>query len=147
MNIKFSFKNLKGFNNKLKKRLGQDALRQVRSNVTRGTVIVRNYALENIQRGAKSGVTYELYDPRRTHTSSAPGQFPATDTGFLASQISTNVKTQGKQVIGQIISSAPYSKHLEFGTTKMAARPFMQPSLEKNSRKIKDIFKKGGYVD
>ena len=147
MNIKFSLKNLKGFNNRLKKRLQQDAMQQVKRNVTRSTLIVRNFALENIQRGQKSGITYELYNPRRTHTSSAPGQFPATDTGFLVSQISTNVETRGKQVIGQIISSAPYSKHLEFGTTKMSARPFMQPSLEKNKRKIREIFKKGGYID
>mgnify|MGYP003649620523 FL=1 len=46
-------------------------------------------------------------------------------------------------MVGQIISSAPYSKHLEFGTTNMTERPFMQPALEKNKRKIEALFKKG----
>ena len=147
MNIKFSLKNLKSFNKRLEKRLKRDAMTQIKRNVTRGVMLVRNTAVEEIQRGTKTGETYELYSPRRTHTSSAPGEFPATDTGFLVSQISTDVHTKGNSVVGQIISSAPYSKHLEFGTTKMSARPFMQPSLEKNKRKIREIFKKGGYVD
>ena len=147
MNLKFSIKDLANFNKKLSKRLKKDALVQVKRNVSRGVMLVRNTAVEEIQRGSKTGETYQVYSPRRTHTSSAPGEYPATDTGFLVSQISTDVQTRGNQVIGQIISSAPYSKHLEFGTTKMAARPFMQPSLEKNKRKIRDIFKKGGYVD
>ena len=147
MNIKFSLKNLKSFNKRLEKRLKRDAITQIKRNVTRGVMLVRNTAVEEIQRGTKTGETYELYSPRRTHTSSAPGEFPATDTGFLVSQISTDVHTKGNSVVGQIISSAPYSKHLEFGTTKMSARPFMQPSLEKNKRKIREIFKKGGYVD
>jgi len=147
MNIKFSLKNLKSFNKRLEKRLKRDAMTQIKRNVTRGVMLVRNTAVEEIQRGTKTGETYELYSPRRTHTSSAPGEFPATDTGFLVSQISTDVHTKGNSVVGQIISSAPYSKHLEFGTTKMSARPFMQPSLEKNKRKIREIFRKGGYVD
>ena len=46
-------------------------------------------------------------------------------------------------VVGQIISAAPYSAHLEFGTTQMTERPFMQPALEKNRRKIQGMFKKG----
>ena len=46
-------------------------------------------------------------------------------------------------VIGQIISAEPYSKALEFGTTQMTERPFMQPALEKNKRKIQSMFKKG----
>lgn len=147
MNIKFSLKNLKSFNKRLEKRLKRDAMTQIKRNVTRGVMLVRNTAVEEIQRGTKTGETYELYSPRRTHTSSAPGEYPATDTGFLVSQISTDVHTKGNSVVGQIISSAPYSKHLEFGTTKMSARPFMQPSLEKNKRKIREIFRKGGYVD
>ena len=147
MNIKFSLKNLKSFNKRLEKRLKRDAMTQIKRKVTRGVMLVRNTAVEEIQRGTKTGETYELYSPRRTHTSSAPGEYPATDTGFLVSQISTDVHTKGNSVVGQIISSAPYSKHLEFGTTKMSARPFMQPSLEKNKRKIREIFRKGGYVD
>ena len=146
MKINFNIKNLTAFNKSLKKRFTRDALFQTKRKMNRSVDIVRNHVVESIQRGAKSGETYELYNPRRTHTASAPGQPPATDTGFLVSNVSTQVKTQGKKVIGQIVSSAPYSVHLEFGTTNMKARPFMQPALEKNKRKIQRIFGEGKYI-
>ena len=81
------------------------------------------------------------------HQASAPGEAPATDTGFLQTQITTQVKVKDDKVIGQIIASAPYARHLEFGTTNIMPRPFMQPALEKNKNKILRIFKKEGVVD
>ena len=75
---------------------------------------------------------------------SAPNQPPATDTGFLVSQITMDVDVKANgSVVGQIISAAPYSKHLEFGTVNMEPRPFMHPALMKNKRKIQAMFKKG----
>ena len=38
---------------------------------------------------------------------------------------------------GEVTSRADYSQFLEFGTSKMGARPFMQPSLEENRPKIR----------
>ena len=55
-----------------------------------------NTAIENISRGAKSGETYEKYNPRRTHKASAPGEAPASDTGNLVSQI--RVKAENKDL-------------------------------------------------
>jgi HK97 gp10 family phage protein len=140
MSIDLKITNLKAFNKKLEKRLQDN---KVKEYVTRGTMMVQNTAKESILKGG-TGRTYEKYEPRRTHTASAPNQPPASDTGFLASQITmdVDVKSNGT-VVGQIISSAPYSKALEFGTTQMTERPFMQPALEKNRRKIESMFKKG----
>ena len=140
MSIDLKITNLKAFNKKLEKRLQDN---KVKEYVTRGTMMVQNTAKESILKGG-TGRTYEKYEPRRTHTASAPNQPPASDTGFLASQITmdVDVKSNGT-VVGQIISSAPYSKALEFGTTQMTERPFMQPALEKNKRKIERLFKKG----
>jgi HK97 gp10 family phage protein len=139
-----TLKNSKNLQKKLDKKLNIDAKKITLRLITRGTSLVRNTAVESILSGNKSGATRTLYNPRRTHTASAQGEAPANDTGFLASQISTDVKThQNGEVVGRIISSAPYSKALEFGTTKMMARPFMQPALEKNRRKIRAMFKKG----
>ena len=39
-------------------------------------------------------------------------------------------------------SGANYSEALEFGTSKMAARPFLQPALEANRPKIRALQKK-----
>ena len=140
MNINFNILNLKGFNKKLNKRLSDN---KVKEYVTRGTMMVQNTAKQSILAGG-TGRTYEKYEPRRTHTASAPNQPPASDTGFLASNITMDVDVKANgTVVGQIISSAPYSKHLEFGTVNMTERPFMQPALEKNKRKIERMFKKG----
>ena len=112
-----------------------------------GTNATRNTAIENISRGAKSGEIYEKYNPRRTHTASAPGQPPASDTGFLVNSISTSVSVRGTSVIGQIVASAEYAPHLEFGTSSILPRPFMQPALERNRNNIRRIFKAGKYLD
>ena len=138
--IDLKISNLKAFNKKLQATLDDN---KVKEYVTRGTMMVQNTAKKSILAGG-TGKTYQKYEPRRTHTASAPNQPPASDTGFLASQITmdVNVKPNGT-VVGQIISAAPYSKHLEFGTVNMTERPFMQPALMKNKRKIQAMFKKG----
>ena len=140
MSIDLKISNLKAFNKKLKGKLDDN---RVKEYVTRGTMMVQNTAKESILKGG-TGIVYEKYEPRRTHRASAPLEPPASDTGFLASQITmdVDVKPNGT-VIGQVISAAPYSKHLEFGTTNMTERPFMQPALMKNKRKIQAMFKKG----
>ena len=134
----------------LKKRV-KGRVEQVRKAVTIGAMEVRNTAILDIQRGVKSGKTYQLYDPKRIHVASKGGEAPATDTGFLVSQITTNTFVIGASVIGQIVSAAPYSKWLEFGHPArdgsfVEARPFMQPALEQNKKKIKEIFIREGIL-
>ena len=135
-----TIKNLSAFKKNLNKKLTDT---KVKEYITRGTLMVQNTAKTSILKGG-TGRTYEKYQPRRTHVASAPNQPPASDTGFLANNITMKVdtKTDGS-VVGQVISSAPYSKHLEFGTTNMTERPFMQPALQKNKSKIQALFKKG----
>tara|TARA_A100001015_G_scaffold316136_1_gene429656 strand:+ start:749 stop:1159 length:411 start_codon:yes stop_codon:yes gene_type:complete len=91
---------------------------------------VRNFAVTNIAQGAKSG-TVRRDGSRR----SAEGEFPATDTGFLISNINGIIAPNG--LSGVVESNANYSSPLEFGTSKMGARPFLQPSLEQTRPKIK----------
>ena len=124
-----TIKNLSAFKKNLNKKLTDT---KVKEYITRGTFNgSESTAKTSILKGG-TGRTYEKYQPRRTHVASAPNQPPASDTGFLANNITMKVdtKTDGS-VVGQVISSAPYSKHLEFGTTNMTERPFMQPALQK----------------
>ena len=102
--------------------------------------LVRNEAIQSITSGSKSGVTYQKYNPKRTHTSSARGEAPASDTGFLVSNIVKNVKNNGLLV--EVESKASYSQFLEFGTQNMKPRPFMFPALEKNKPKIRRLQKR-----
>ena len=94
---------------------------------------IRTQAIKLIQSGPKSGRVYKKYNPARTHTASAPGQAPATDTGNLVRNI--KVVQKDKDII-EVRSEAKYSKDLEYGTSKMKARPFMFPAYKISKDKI-----------
>lgn len=93
------------------------------------TIAVHKTAVESISKKG-SGITRELYLPKRTHTASAPNNPPATDTGNLKRNL--RWETVAGQFTGKVISGADYSTYLEFGTVNMGQRPFMRPALEKN---------------
>ena len=141
-----------GINEILKKRLGSSQ-KKTQNAITMATLVVRDYAIMGISRGKKTGKVYKRGSV--THQASKAGEMPATDTGFLVNQITTNVRTVNETVIGEIISSAPYSRHLEFGTFAMlnpkdgsdgGPRPFLRPSLRDNEKKIKQIFIREGVI-
>lgn len=141
------FKNIESFKSRLSKRLKENPNKNLLSTIGRSTMLVQGSAVSSIQAGG-TGETVQKYNPRRTHTQSAPNQPPATDTGFLVSNITMDIEQDSRgSIIGRVISSAPYSQHLEFGTTNMTERPFMQPALEKNRRKIFEIFKNNGLLE
>lgn len=108
--------------------------------VAYGLQEIRGIAVKGILAGNKTGRTYTRGGV--THTASAAGEYPASDTGFLASNIHVVRSTTG--LSGAVESRANYSEFLEFGTSKMAARPFLQPSAEevrpKIRRKIRELF-------
>lgn len=100
-----------------------------------GGQLIRGEAIRSIQSGAKSGKTYKRYNPTRTHKASAPGEAPASDTGFLVS----NIRVKDEKDVVQVRSEASYSKFLEYGTSKMLARPFLFPAMEKSKPKIAQV--------
>jgi HK97 gp10 family phage protein len=101
-------------------------------------LLVEGSAKESIQRGIKSGKTYTRGGV--VHQASAEGEAPATDTGFLVSNITHQFAKKGKTMASKVLSKANYSEFLEFGTRNMGARPFLQPALEKNRAAIKQKF-------
>jgi len=143
MSVDLKIKNLDAFNKKLNKKLKDN---KVKAYVLRATQMVEFTAQESIKKKG-TGRIYQKYNPRVEHRASAPNQPPATDTGFLGQNITMNVKTQPNgSVVGQVISAAPYSKALEFGTVNMQPRPFMQPALNKNKSRIVKIFQQEGVI-
>lgn len=98
-----------------------------------------NSAKKRIQGGAKSGRTYQKYGPRRTHTASAPGESPATDTGGLVNSGFHELDEQAMEV--SIGFAKFYAALLEYGTRMMEKRPFLLPTVEEWRRKIAGVIK------
>lgn len=69
------------------------------------------------------------------HVPSLPGEPPNRDTGVLDSNIETTVVAQNPPTV-HVTSHAPYSAALEWGTSKMAERPFMRPAVAKHRGKL-----------
>jgi hypothetical protein len=74
-----------------------------------------------------------------THTASAPGEAPAVDMSFLITTIDTRIISDTE---AEIIIPAEYAEALEFGTSRMAARPFVEPAIESVLKK----FDRGGFL-
>lgn len=70
------------------------------------------------------------------HIPSKPGEAPNADTRLLDTSIHTVVVGRGRV---NVESTAPYSAALEFGTSKMAARPYMTPASKKKSPEAKKL--------
>ena len=132
MNIQLKVTNLKKVLSQLN-RLGKDMEQPFQEVVKGGAQLIRGEAIKSIQSGAKSGVMYQKYNPRREHRASAPGQAPASDTGNLVSKIIVKQKSSD---VTNVESNANYSAFLEYGTSKMEARPFMFPAFEKSKKPI-----------
>lgn len=121
-----------------------------------------DFAIKGIQHGAATGTTYyriqgDKYMTVRAgsldgppvafipgggshnlspvHTSSSAGEYPASDTGHLASNI--EIEGLGKKIVS-VGTDVMYGRYLEFGTRKILPRPWLQPSFE---LALKDVIK------
>ncbi len=95
-----------------------------------GGEIIQTAAQISITTGAVSG---------KGHVPSKPGEPPSNDSGVLAGNIETTQAGPLKVLVG---SYAPYSKSLEFGTSRMAARPFMVPARDKSKKAVRALMAK-----
>lgn len=80
-----------------------------------------------INEGAVSG---------KNHVVSHPGEPPNSDTHHLEKNVVT-IKTGELTAI--VESQAGYGLDLEFGTEKMAARPYMKPAADKKRGRVVQI--------
>jgi HK97 gp10 family phage protein len=104
---------------------------------------VRNQALLGIQRTPKTGKAYKRKN--KTHTASSAGNPPAIDGGTLVNSIKYEYDMGKDMFRGEVSAATAYAADLEFGTVNMAARPFMQPALEKSRTKILNKAKQFRY--
>jgi len=96
------------------------------------TEAVREEAISLILDTPKTGRIYR----RRTvtHQASAPGEAPASDTGQLVNSIKTIYNKT--ELSGIVRASTKYAAFLEFGTVRMAERPFLRPALASQKNEV-----------
>lgn len=76
----------------------------------------------------------------KNHVPSAPGEPPNSKTPNLAIEI---IDVADRATLStQVISRASYSAALEYGTARMAARPFMRPALAAHEPRVRAEMKK-----
>lgn len=112
-----------------------------------GANTIRNNATRLIQ-AQSPGEPYVRYKNgrRRTGVASQAGSPPNTDTGNLVRSITVERYGKFEVTVGSR-ESAPYGKYLEYGTSRMAARPWLMPAFNLSKATIKEkIERVGGQV-
>jgi len=99
--------------------------------------MVRSTAVRSIQSQSSGNVVtrYRQGGGSYQHVVSSPNSPPNTDTGALARSVVVEVQ-KNDVFVG---SGLEYAPHLEFGTSKMTQRPFLNPALEQNRRRISKL--------
>ena len=121
---------------RLKRRLAglTPALKKpVAREINAGALAVHGEMVRAIQSGPKTGRVYKRRSVR--HQASAPGEAPATDTGSLVGSLAIEPDPDGLGT--KVLARSGYAMWLEFGTRRMAARPFFQRSFELHKKKIR----------
>lgn len=109
---------------------GQRLIEQVGQALFAGGEIIRAEAHRSISEGSVSG---------KRHVPSLPGEPPNRDTGVLQAHIET---TQPAPLRVEVSSNAPYASYLEFGTSRMAPRPYMRPASRAKKEEVVALVRK-----
>lgn len=119
-------------------RIGRAAVAEARVALMRGAHRVQNRAVQGIIDPPKTGETYPSRGRKGApHKASAPGEFPAADTGELHGSITTVENSSRAVTRFEVGANVEYAKHLELGTSKIKPRPFLGPSLAENEAQIR----------
>lgn len=84
-------------------------------------LLITAKAKQLILSGPKTGKVYG------SHRASAPGEPPANETGRLVQSI--RWEFTGSRLAIRVVAGTVYASYLEFGTSKMAPRPFLRRAI------------------
>lgn len=105
-------------------------------------VMAGGFVLETAVKISMSAASHSgrVYDK---HQASAPGETPAVDTGVLVNSINTQLESSNAtEAWAQVGTGVEYAEWLEFGTSRMAARPYMRHAFDNNADRIKEVIRK-----
>jgi len=118
------------------KELPRDLLDTVSDELYIGANDIRTRIIKGMQKTEKAPWFYlrRKKPNQKKHYPSAPGQFPAIDSGELISRVVADNRDSEIEV--GIEAGAPYAVFLEEGTDKMEPRPFLQIATKVKMPKI-----------
>ena len=99
--------------------------------------IIRSFGDSGVK-NTRSGAT----KAQRASNRSKPGEPPHVDTGRLKNSIAWKRQTLLLRRIGSGIGGKKdpgYAFYLEFGTRRMAARPYLRPALTRERERVRKI--------
>lgn len=82
---------------------------------------------QDAEQHARGLITAGATGTGKNHVPSRPGEPPNEEWGHLAKNV---IATQPRDYVAELRSGAEYAAALEFGTSKMAPRPYMAPTRE-----------------
>lgn len=113
-------------------------------NVSAATVYLFNKVREKIQKApGRSGRIYQVPGTGRTYVASAPGEPPANRTGTYLNAWDFQVEEKNDSPVGIVGNPLLYAKWLELGTSKMAPRPALRPTVNDENQEIKRLLSRG----
>lgn len=95
-----------------------------------GAFVLEGFVKQSMQEG-HHGRVYRRGG--KAHQASAPGEPPAVDYGHLLNSIGSSVIDDEA---AQVATNSEAAVHLEFGTARMAARPFMRPAVDEHRKEV-----------
>lgn len=106
---------------------------RIANHIRRGVKEIQKEAKKEVTRKAlrvEANAKKSMRGGGKPHTPSKPGQPPRVDTGRLRASITHEVHEGFLTVTARVGTNVKYAIFLEFGTSKMAARPFLRPALD-----------------
>lgn len=117
----------------------KEALAAQSQTVKEIALLIHENAIRSIQENG-DGKKEIRYDPTREVNVSRPGDPPNTDTGRLVQSIKFEINDGG--MTARVGTNLKYGAYLEFGTTTMAARPWLQPAVSEAAKEVIAIAKR-----
>lgn len=102
------------------------------------------YDMAHTQRNMNK--SYHTGNKKIVHHPSLPNNPPAPDTGNLRDSIHYEIHGSGKKIYGIVGSTQKnpdYAVYTEYGTKRMAPRPWLRPAMRKNNEFIRRTVAKG----
>lgn len=110
--------------------------------ITELTTETHRIAVSGIQRGPSTGRLYQKSNPRRQHQASAPGEYPQSDTGRLASSVRLELPDpQDKTPVGQVYTNLRYGLYLEMKAPYAGGRPWLLRSFNEATIRVTELLR------